>query len=196
MHTIAVLLSLVWGGMWWRFRGGAFTALTHIDPGTGGMRAIAAVAMSIPVILNYPHLVSVLSIPGLWVAWSLAGWGAFQGMGHEVSVEQKNPVAHILSRRIRSLLALDVLGMAIEGIHVMTILTIFLAPALYMRGGTTWLIEAGVLLLLSGTTFSPIYDLMQHIKRLPNLGRFARAGSEWAEVTVGVWVMWVLLTVI
>ena len=54
-------LAALWGAVWWRLRGGAFTALPGLDPGTGGMRAIAAAGL--PTGGGGPSLHGLVAIP-------------------------------------------------------------------------------------------------------------------------------------
>lgn len=179
MITAILVAAAIWGGIWWRFRGGAFTALTGIDPGTGGMRAIAAVGMSAPLLLIDWRYVAMM--PALWIAWSLAGWGAFQSMG-ESPIEEKNPVAHGLERiGVTSPMWNDILGMAIEGIFVMAIVS--LVPAFVKDDWSFYIFDT-----LTGAMFAPLYWVAQHSPWKPNLGRFAKGGSEWGEVLVGAFV--------
>lgn len=182
MTSFAIAFAIVWGGMWWRLRGGAFTAITGIDPGTGGMRAIAAVGMTAPLAFVDPLWLALA--PAFWVAWSLAGWGAFQSMG-ESPVDKGNWLAVDLERAgASSSLANDLIGMALEGWMVMSV------PAIVvwcLQG-----VDTAAVVALSGLMFSPIYLIAQRSPRLPDFGRFANAGSEWAEVFVGAWVGLVL----
>lgn len=184
IYAILVAAAL-WGGIWWRFRGGAFTALTGINPGTGGMRAIAAVCMAAPLLLIDWRYVAMM--PALFVAWSLAGWGAFQSMGVS-PIEETNPVAHGLERiGVTSPLWNDLLGMAIEGIFVMAIVS--LVPAFVKHDWWLYAID-----VWTGATFGPLYWIAQHSPWRPNLGRFAKGGSEWGEVLVGAYVAVVVTT--
>jgi hypothetical protein len=166
--------AALWGGLWWRLRGGAFTALTGFDPGTGGMRAIAAAALVLPLALFDWHLAGL--VPVLWLGWSCAGWGAFQGMGAS-PVDRSNPVAGVVAfLGARSPLANCLAGMAVEGVALMTWLALFLpTPAFFFVAA-------------AGLAFAPLYFGAQRSPWLPDCGRFARAGSEWAEVLVGAWV--------
>lgn len=180
-HTqelLAIVLGALWGGVWWRFRGGALSALTGFDPGTSGMRAIAAVAIGSPMVAGGELF--LLIIPLWWIAWSLAGWGAFQSMGHETTVEMKNPVAAFLERCGLGKTMIDIIGMAIEGILTLTL------PGLLLG----WLIHPwiGAVFILCGIGFAPLYLLADRGPYRPDWGRFARAGSEWGEVLVGAWV--------
>lgn len=185
IHSAGLALALaiivagaIWIGIWWRLRGGGFTALTGLDPGTGGMRALAAAGMSAPLI-GLGGLWWALMVPALWIAWSLAGWGAFQGMGRS-PVGDKNPVERVLSRYLAPL-PMCLIGMAIEGAYTMT-----------LPGAVTgWCVGSpllGLLVMLSGTGFAPIYYCAQHLRTVPDLGRFEHGGSELAECLVGAWV--------
>lgn len=180
-------LSGAWGGVWWRFRGGALTTMTGFNPGTLGMRAIAAVAMGTP--LAWFGLWWLTMIPALYIAWCLAGWGAFQGMGHETFVEEKNPVARTLEKISSNERFIDLFGMALEGLLVMTI--IGAVPGAILHSLLTWIVVT-----LSGIVFAPIYFVWQWFLPLPNFGKFSRAGSEWAEVSVGAWVAIVVVCVV
>ena len=168
-------LAAVWGGIWWRLRGGGFTDMTGIDPGTGGMRAIAAVGMVLPLAFVSWHYLALM--PAFWVAWSLAGWGAFQGM-QRVYSSRPNPVARVLLALGLNGVALCLVGMASEGIYALVVPSI----ALDLLHGLPWLPLAGV-------GFAPLYLIAQSV-RFPDLGRFAAPGpgTEWAEVMVGAWV--------
>lgn len=166
------LLYPPWCAVWWRLRGGALTALTGWDPGTGGMRAIAAGAMTAPLLLL--GWVWVFLIPALWLGWAVAGWGAFQGMGAS-PVEMKNPVARFLARFLSGVW-LCLVGMAIEGFYALLGADVVIA-----------LISDVRLFALIGLGFAPLYWLAQKSPWRPDAGRFARGGSEWAEVLVGGW---------
>lgn len=179
-HLYLLPITAIYSGIWWRFRGGAFTALTGFDPGTGGMRAIAAVAMGAPLMCFGWWL--ALMIPALWCGWSLAGWGAFQGMGYAGEVlEVKNPVARLLGHDpvlLADLTLLDFIGMAIEGVYCL------LLPSAAMAYATGH--AAVAMVCFVGVLFAPAYWLAQKRKRWwPHLGKFAQPGSEWAEVLVG-----------
>lgn len=178
-------IAAIWGGLWWRLRGGAFTAMTGLDPGTGGMRAIAAVGLGAPLAFYSWHLLVV--IPVLWLTWAMAGWGAFQGMGDETAVEEKNQIAHLLETVRQNKYFIDIVGMAIEG--AFCVLCISIAPAIYLHH--YWLIAYGALV---GTAFAPLYFIAQHSPWKPDFGKFAKAGSEWGEVLVGMLVAaWVIV---
>lgn len=152
------------------------------------MRAIAAVGLVLPLLAASWHYVALM--PAFWVAWSLAGWGAFQSMGQS-PVDMDNPVAAELDRLgLTNPTDNDMAGMAAEGMLVMQIIAGVL--------GITVFPHVLVLLALwaSGVAFAPLYYLPQRLIAFPNLGRFAKAGSEWGEVLVGAWVMGLLVLTI
>lgn len=173
MHAIALFVSAIWGGVWWRFRGGALTKLTGFNPGTSGMRVIAASAMGAPLALF--GSMWLLAIPALWLGWSISGWGAFQGMGNS-PVEEKNPIAALLSKFLL-IVPMCIVGMAIEG--CMALAPVSFAINLITYPAPHWGIS------LVGILFSPIYLFWQRMPKLPNAGGFAKSATEWAEVTVG-----------
>ena len=180
MHGFILTLAALYGGIWWRFRGGGFTALTGFDPGTGGMRAIAAAAIALPLLLFGWWW--ALMFPALWCGWSLAGWGSYQGMGYAgEKIDTANESARLLMRNpgLRSDLEhLDFVGMMVEGLRCM-----FLPAA-----ATAWATHSwwGLLVWAVGILFAPAYWIAQKRKPWwPRLGRFAQPGSEWGEVLVG-----------
>jgi hypothetical protein len=180
--VLQLLLFAAWGFLWWRLRGGAFTALTGCDPGTGGMRAIAALAMAAPLALIAWW--ALLLVPALWVGWAITGWAPFQDMGDNHGTEKRSfPVSNVLD-----LLRVspdnefhDVIGMSLCGV-------ICLAPAglVFACLGGTWLFPT------LGLAFGPLYAVAREIA-LPDWGRFARAHSEWGECFTGAFVQPMLL---
>lgn len=170
----------LWGGVWWRLRGGALTAITGFDPGTGGMRAIAAAAMALPLALVHWQYAGMFVV--LWLVWSTAGWGAFQRMGiGEVTPEVKNPIARVLAGWGLLGLEIDIPGMALEGIWCTggitlgMLLCVWELPTFLMVG----------VAVLCGVMFSVLYLIADRVITLPPTGRFAQ-GQEWSEVLVGV----------
>jgi hypothetical protein len=138
------------------------------------MRAIAAVGASLPLLAVSWHYVAL--VPILWLTWACAGWAAFQGMGAETSVELTNPVAYALANWARlSNIWVDLCGMAIEGLFC----TVAISTVPEFVHGRWSLGDLG------GLMFAPLYYVAQRIFVFPDLGKFARAGSEWGEVLVG-----------
>jgi hypothetical protein len=170
LAIIIIVSGSIWDSVFWRFRGGGFTALTGIDPGTGGMRSIAALGITCPLLaLGGPWW--ALMVPALWIGWSLAGWGAFQGMGKS-PVGTKNPLERVLSRFFAPL-PMCLVGMAIEGAYTMIL------PGVVAG----WCVDSW----LVGLLVMPIYYYAQTRETTPDLGKFEHGGSELAECLVGAW---------
>lgn len=180
-------LAALWGGVWWRLRGGALTALTGWPgPGSTGLtRAICAVGMGSPLMALGWHY--AIMMPALWLVWSLAGWGAFQSMGTS-PIEEKNPVAKLLEKLgVTDPTCNDLAGMAIEGVLILAALG--LVPAAITHH---WLLYPAIPAL--GVWFALLYFIPQRIFTPPiPIPRFADGGSEWAELLVGAWVAFVLV---
>lgn len=170
------------GAIWWRLRGGALTTLSGWDPGTGGMRAIAALVIS-ALPLSAGGRWWVLLAPALWLGWSVAGWGAFQGMGKS-PVGVKNPLERLLARWMAPL-PMCLVGMAIEGAYCLAI------PGL-VAGWITASPIAGLIVMFAGVGFSPLYYFAQTRRSVPDLGQFEHGGSELAECLVGGWIGFIL----
>ncbi len=187
MHSAFYLLAALWGGVCWRARGGGMTDCTGINPGTGGMRAIAAVAMVAPLLRA--NWLAALLMPALWIGWSTSGWAAFMGMADDTVADRakaKNWLARILSPLPSP--AFNTIGMAIEGM----ICVLPAAIAIFAVHRTFWLAAA---VLLSGVMFTPAYWVVKATPWVPNCGCFipSRSRTAWGETLVGAWVLSVLL---
>lgn len=178
LAILIIVYGALWGGIWWRMRGGALTGLSGWDPGTGGMRAIAAVALAAPLVAIGGWWWALM-IPALWIGWSIAGWGCFQGMGKS-PIGVKNPVERLLSRHFAPV-PMCFFGMAIEGAYCMAL------PGI-AAGWITASWPAGLAVMLAGLGFAPIYYYAQHLHAVPDLGRFEHAETELAECLVGAWI--------
>jgi hypothetical protein len=185
MIILLIYIASVWGCFWWRLRGGAFTAWTGYDPGTGGMRAIAAVGMIAPLVFINWHCVYL--IPAMWIGWSLAGWGVFQGMGRSLN-ERPNIMGIFLNKiGVKNQPIHDLVGMAIEGVYCLipvAIVIFLITHSLFMA----------IVVLLSGLMFSPLYFIGQRASWVPSIGWFEHpwARNEICECLVGAWVMPIL----
>jgi hypothetical protein len=86
LYTILItLLVSAFGAINWRFRGGAFTKLTGIDPGTDGARALGALMLSLPVILSvFPswYQSPIFLIPLIFLYLITCGWGGYTTVYH------------------------------------------------------------------------------------------------------------------
>jgi hypothetical protein len=197
--VVPFLAAAIWGGLCWRARGGGLTDATGWDPGTGGMRAIAAGAMALPLMLVSWH--AVVLIPGLWIGWAIAGWGVFEGMGTTLIYNKPNPVASALELLgiARGTVIHDLLGMAIEGVICM------IPPMLAIAGMILWghvpvawpwidppaIAHAAGLLWMTGIAFAPVYLLAQRSPWRPDFGAFLPGGvpTAFAELLVGTIVL-------
>lgn len=172
---------IIWCAIWWRFRGGAFTTITGIDPGTNGMRAFACAMIAGPLFFVYPHYLTILT---LWVCLTvglmLTGWEEFQMMGLGGPLETEKPTFWM--RKLPNLLGLtvgtvvyDSVGMAEAGIVAML-------PA--VLGLWYWFHWSSLRLLLVGSLFFVPYIIARFIP-FPKIPDFAQDAS-WGEVFVGL----------
>lgn len=162
-------------GVVWRLRGGAFTALTGLNPGTDGARALAAVL--IPLMVSYdagrPELL-ILALP-LFVGLMLSGWGPFQGMGLPAAGVPESSWLRwlpLILRLPKGTFWHDFAGMAQAGAVCMCFTYLF---ALRL-GHHAWA------LLIAGVMFAPAYALAR--LNFPAIKNFA-AGQSWGEVFAG-----------
>ena len=172
---------IVWCAIWWRFRGGAFTTITGINPGTNGMRAIACAMIAAPLLYLNHHYLIILS---LWVALTvglmLTGWEEFQMMGVGGSLETEKP--GFWMRKLPNLLGLkmgtvlyDSVGMGEAGVVAMFPATFALA---------FWFGIPSLRLLVVGSLFWLPYVIARFVP-FPTIPRFAQ-GASWGEIFVGM----------
>jgi hypothetical protein len=173
---LIILLYNILCGIIWRLRGGAFTTLTKIDPGTDGARAIAAVL--IPLMLMCMTLNPLVPLVGitLMLGLMMTGWGAFQGMGlPPINMPERSWLRNIpLDLGFpENTFWHDFIGMAAAGVVCM--LPSMIAALSF--GHHAWV------LLISGLGFAPAYALarLEH----PAIPNFAQ-GQEWGEFYTGV----------
>ena len=175
MIGVEIALMVVWGGVVWRSRGGGFTALTGLDPGTGGMRALAAVWLCLPLASHGWRW--LVLIPAMWIGMSIAGWGAFQSMEPPYMTDPKDPLCPILRRLGLANLAGDVVGMWIAGLKCLIV------PAL----AALWPAGPHGLWLLVAIVWFPVGYLLAIRGRVGvDLGVFAKRGTtQWGEILAG-----------
>ncbi|HQT62765.1 hypothetical protein [Acidiphilium sp.] len=154
-----------------RLRGGAFTTLTRLNPGTDGARGGFSVAVA--ALFLSPALGVTLFL-GLIVT----GWGPFQGLGLPSAGAPERSWMRWLPERLGfapGTIAHDVLGLAQSGV-------VFLAPTAALLA---WLVSplAGVTLLGAGPLW-PVAYAIPRIVRLPTIPRFA-SGQAWGECFTG-----------
>lgn len=179
-HWLILALFAVWSGVAWRFRGGAFTTLTGINPGTDGARALGAVMIGAPLAGLTHHWLVLTIVPAIVVGLMLTGWGPFQGMGTEPAstVPEKSWL-----RWLPSHLGLppnhfgqDFVGMGLAGLVCLlpvSVCAVFLGPH-------PW---AGAFVAAVGAVGFPLaYTLA--LVGFPTIPRFA-TGQSWGEVFAG-----------
>lgn len=172
---------ILWCAIWWRFRGGAFTTLTGIDPGTNGMRAIACAAIAAPLlVLNHHYLIILALWIALTVGLMLTGWEEFQMMGVGGDLETEKPTFWM--RKLPNLFGLkmgtltyDLVGMGEAGMVAMFPATLAL---------TYWFGAPALRLLAVGALFFMPYVIARFVP-FPTIPGFAQKAS-WGEVFVGM----------
>ncbi|HQT78093.1 MAG TPA: hypothetical protein PLD10_13645 [Rhodopila sp.] len=172
------LISLVlWGALGWRFRGGAFSALTGLTLGTHVARVLfGGLWMVAPLLWHHWH--ALVLVPLLWLALTGEGWGGYMNLGHEVHDDPRWPYDPILKA-----LGLGEPGMAHDaGGLALCGLWLTLLPA----GGVFWLAgwHAALAVLATGLWLLPAYWLAWLI-RPPLLGRLVDTTAVWGEVIFG-----------
>jgi hypothetical protein len=164
---------IVWCAILWRFRGGAFTTLTGINPGTDGIRVDTCFAIAAPI--AWLHGLVWLSIaPAAVVGLILTGWAP------EMGLIPPNPPESSWMRWLPERLGLnpgtlahDFLGMAEAGI--ICVAPVYVVASLIVSW-CAWPV------LVAGLGFAPAYALARVMPvKIP---RFA-AGQEWGEVFAG-----------
>ncbi|MFP5250233.1 MAG: hypothetical protein ACLGP3_10450 [Acidobacteriota bacterium] len=171
---IALVLFALFSSVIWRLRGGAFTTLTKLDPGTDGARAIAAVGIPLVLALYTSRLELLLLAPAIFVGVAADGWQPFQEMGLPVA----NPEASWL-RWLPLHLGLragtfwhDFVGMAECGV-------LCLAPSALVGFAFGY---HGLVALAAGLFFAPAYALAR--LGFPTIPNFAQ-GQSWGEIFAG-----------
>lgn len=173
---IGLLLFALWGAVWWRFRGGAFTTLTGWNPGTDGARSMCAFAFSVWLDLAFGVHWLVIG-PMLFVGMLIGGWAPFQGMG--LSTPGTTPEASWM-RWLPLRLGLpvntfwhDFAGMTESGVLCM-------APAFVLAA--LMFLSIPWALGLAAVLFAPCYALARFTPW--SIKNFA-SGQAWGEFYVG-----------
>ncbi len=194
INIFITLLSMLWIGVLWRGRGGAFATMTGWNIGDTKARLICGFGIGLNAwLLTLIHgtlaahcgtwlLPCWLMIPGvtlaIWLGDAIACWAQFQRMGQVGHwVDRPSWEASLLKSTPLTLdgLAYDVVGMSWAGLGCLTP-----AAAVLM----VWCGGQAVLLALTGLAFGPVYLLFSHFVILPKWGQFAD-GRSWSEVFVG-----------
>lgn len=195
---IYLLPYVAWCAVLWRLRGGAFTRLTGINPGTQGARAACGLLMAPPLAWLHHDWWLMLLAPALWIGLAICGWSPFQAMDSGKPGDRWSPLGLLLDytptglRISRKPWRLHItnglrsgitpwrcyIGMALSGIVCM-------APSGAVIGWD-WEPVRGVSVALGGAGFSPLY-LAAYRLGLPyteGVGFFDWT-TAWAELFVG-----------
>lgn len=170
---LILYFSLVWA-ICWRLRGGAFTTITGLNPGTDGARLFGILPfLGLEYLANW-HVAATGAIL-LFLGIITTGWGPFQGMG-TVTANPEPSWLRWLPTHLglkENTLAHDFIGMAEAGL--LCVLPLALGTAFL-----SW--QASILVCIGGLSFSLAYLLAR--LPLPTIPRFAEAQA-WGEVFVG-----------
>ena len=181
MHNTLFAAYVVWAGIVWRMRGGAFTTLTGIDPGTQGARALAALALSLPLVtIASPVWLAFLVAPGILFGLMLSGWEEFQGMGTETGYLLTEKPGY-WPRRLPSMLGLQVGTFPYDVMGMMQVGVLCMLPSILLLAN--WCRERVLFLVVAGLLFGPAYLMARFLH--PDAGKFAK-GQEWGETFTGM----------
>ena len=170
---------VLWSAIWWRFRGGAFTTLTGINPGTQGMRAITGVALAAPLALIHGMLWMTLA-PAFLLGLALTGWEEFQMMGSGGALETEKPGYWM--RRLPGALGLTVGTVSYDIVGMTEALVVSLLPPAVTLCGI--LVSPIGMFMLMAAPIGAISYAACRFTHLPAIPKFAN-GQEWGEVFTG-----------
>jgi hypothetical protein len=197
MTLLLGIAFTAWCAVLWRLRGGAFTALTGIDPGTQPARIVCVLGIAAPLAWPHHDWWLMLLAPALWLGLVTAGWGPFQAMDSGKPQDKSSTIGWLLDhtptglRISRKPWRLHVtngfrsgltpwrcyIGMALAGVVCM-------APSGAVIG---WDFEPirGVTVALGGAGFSPLYLAAYRLHLPYTRGGFIDWTTAWAELFVG-----------
>lgn len=182
-HWLIDVLFIVLGGVAWRLRGGAFTAITGINPGTDGARAIGAVMIGVPLAALSRDWRVLTLVPAIFAGLAATGWGPFQGMGEEGRPGYKPEKSWMRWLPQHVGLRAGHIGEDYLGLLQAGFLCTLPAALVSAWWGTPL---APVMLAASGAMFPAAYVVA--LIDLPVIPRFAREQS-WGEVGAGMLLM-------
>lgn len=181
-----IILYVLFGGVVWRMRGGAFTTITDFNPGTDGDRVFTSIIFALPLTLIDPVFSSIVML-GIFIGLLISGWGPFQSPGivspgipeeswlRWLPLELGLPIGSVSH---------DLVGLAEAGL--LFVLPMFLG--LICIGVHAWLLLA----------MSPVFAISYLIPRLitlPTIPEFV-TGQEWGEIFVGIFLALILVLVL
>ncbi len=179
MSAPVILALALWGAVGWRLRGGAFTALTGIDPGTDGARFVfGGLWMAAPAML-LDWRAGVLAV-ALFVTLLVEGWGAYMALGRETAAPAPrlgyDAILRLLGFR-RPGWVYDAAGLLLCGFVLMAL------PALAMG----WLTQSVIAYALTWAIgfFLPLAYALAYALHLPTVGKFVDDETVWGECFFG-----------
>jgi hypothetical protein len=129
LHAILLLVLAAWGAVGWRFRGGAFTGITKLDPGTEGARILfGGIWMALPLAVVDWRIAAMVAA-GNALSLSTTGWGGYMGVYHNgPGTDRRWPYDWILDRLglpdpslWRNLIGLGLCGIATASLAALAI---------------------------------------------------------------------------
>jgi hypothetical protein len=178
--VICLLPYVAWCSVLWRLRGGAFTALTGVNPGTQGARVCCSVLVAAPLAWLHQDWWLMFLAPALWLGLVTAGWGPFQAMDSGKPSDKGSAITWLLDHvGLRAGVSpwRCYIGMAAAGIVCM-------APSGAVIGWD-WEPIRGVSVALGGAGFSPLYLAAYRLGLPYTVGGFVDWTTAWAELFVG-----------
>lgn len=172
---LALALYILWGGVVWRLRGGAFHMATGINIGTQATRLACGVLLAAPLAPLDPR--ALLFAPAIFVGLTLVGWGPYMGLGHSTSDRAPGVMDPILRLRWQTeTFWSDFVGLSLCGV-------LCLLPAMPVAVLTHPI--AVPCLAGAGALFGLIYWLAYRLC-LPTLGVWVDDRTVWGEVGCGM----------
>jgi hypothetical protein len=183
------ILYVLFGGIIWRFRGGALaTILNSKLGGTTVDRIVTSLVFPLPLIfVSNPGIYSILVL-GIFFGLTISGWGPFQGFGlPSPYAPEKSWLAWL---PIKLGFSVDTLQYCLVGMIENGL--IFVLPSLIML--LVFGFGIHMLLLLLMMVFFPTAYAIPRFLSLPSIPKFA-SGQEWGEIFVGIFLAFVLLLI-
>jgi hypothetical protein len=182
MHAMIFAGLALWGGIGWRLRGGAFTDMSGIDPGTQGARVLfGGLWFAAPMLWLTSDLRALVLVPALFLALVAEGWAGYDAVYHEPpGTRRRGGFDWILDHLgLQPSLWRNLIGLGLCGIWLAVLPALVCA---WIVGIAHW--QLTLILLWLGPWMAFAYWLTASV-RLPHIPHFAVAPTEWAEFLVG-----------
>lgn len=181
IEVIVSMLFMLYGGMVWRLRGGAWNTWLHIKMGTVLTRIITGFLYALPMVLMTSNFWLLLTVTvGIWVGLMLAGWGPFMTMGTNMTPAKRTWI-DVFPRMCGlkpGTVTWDLVGMMVCGV----LLFVPIVISMGVISLSWWMVPV---ILCAAVAFAMIYLTCSRMTRLPHVPGFASGFTEWAEVGVG-----------